>query len=178
MRNHWHLFLTTPEPNLSRGMHDVNAGYATLYNRRHRRSLALLQGPFKASLVQEEGYDWTLGRYVHLNPVRAGAVERPDQYRWSSYRHFLDLRDAPSWLGWQTVLHDIDGNTAQNWRQYISFVEWALTTPIESPLAPVVGGVLLGSDAWVNHLKRRLEGRPPQRGVPARRWLAVRPRLE
>ena len=45
MRNHWHFFLSTPEPNLSRGMHDLNAGYATMFNRRHRRSGALLQGP-------------------------------------------------------------------------------------------------------------------------------------
>jgi hypothetical protein len=63
-------------------MHDLNAGYATMLNRRHRRSGALPQGRFKAILVQEEGYAWALSRYVHLNPVRAGAVERPEQYPW------------------------------------------------------------------------------------------------
>jgi REP element-mobilizing transposase RayT len=178
MRNHWHLFLATPEPNLSRGMHDLNSGYATLYNRRHRRFGSLFQGRFKAFLVQEEGYGWTLSRYVHLNPVRAGAVERPDQYRWSSYRHYLDPRDAPSWLDWEAVLDEIGRDTAQSRRQYIRFVESALAAPIESPLAGVVGGVLLGSASWVDRMKLRVEGRPPQRGVPARRRLAVRPGLE
>ena len=161
MRNHWHLFLATPEPNLSRGMHDLNSGYATLYNRRYRRYGALFQGRFKAIVVQEEGYGWTLSRYVHLNPVRAGAVERPDQYRWSSYRHYLDPKDAPSWLDWETVLEEIGSDPAQSRRQYIRFVESALAGPIESPLAGVVGGVLLGSKAWVDRMKLRVEGRPP-----------------
>ena len=178
MRNHWHLFLATPEPNLSRGMHDLNSGYATLYNRRHRRYGGLFQGRFKAILVQEEGYGWTLSRYVHLNPVRAGAVERPDQYRWSSYGHYLDPRNAPRWLDWETVLQEIGSDAAQSRRQYIRFVESALAGPIESPLAGVIGGVLLGNQAWVDRMKRRVEGRAPQRGVPARRRLALRPGLE
>lgn len=178
MRNHWHLFLCTPEPNLSRGMHDLNSGYASLYNRRHRRYGALFQGRFKAILVQEEGYGWTLSRYVHLNPVRAGAVKRPDQYRWSSYQHYRDPRGAPSWLDWQTVLEEIGTDQAQSRRQYIRFVESALGGRIESPLAGVVGGVLLGREAWVNRMKVRIGARPPERAVPARRRLAVRPALE
>ena len=60
MRNHWHLFLSTPEANLSRVLHDLNSGYASLFNRRHRGSGALYQGRFKAILVQEQGYAWTL----------------------------------------------------------------------------------------------------------------------
>jgi len=178
MRNHWHLFLATPEPNLSRGMHDLNSGFATLYNRRYRRHGALFQGRFKAILVQEEGYGWSLSRYVHLNPVRAGAVERPDQYRWSSYRHYLNPKDAPSWLDWETVLHEIGGDATQSRRQYIRFVESGLSGSIESPLTGVIAGVLLGSEAWVDRMKLRVEAGPRQRGVPARRKLALRPGLE
>ena len=178
MRNHWHLFLSTPEANLSRGMHDLNSGYATVFNRRHRRSGALFQGRFKAILVQEEGYAWTLSRYVHLNPVRAGAVERPEQYPWSSYRDYLSPKGAPRWLDCDTVLGEIGSDSVESLRAYIQFVESGLgRDTIVSPLSCVVGGVLLGDASWVDRMKAQVEGRPPQTGVPARRLLAVRPTL-
>jgi REP element-mobilizing transposase RayT len=56
MDNHFHLFFQTPEANLSAGMHDLNSGYATWFNRRHRRAGALFQGGFKAILVEDETY--------------------------------------------------------------------------------------------------------------------------
>ena len=178
MRNHWHLFLSTPEANLSRGMHDLNSGYASWFNRRHRRSGALYQGRFKAILVQEQGYAWTLSRYVHLNPVRAGAVQRPEQYQWSSYRDYLNPTGAPRWLDWATVLGEIGTDVVPSLRAYIQFVESGLgRDPIDSPLASVVGGVLLGNPNWVDRMKARIEGGPPQGDVPARRLLAVHPTL-
>ena len=56
MDNHFHLFFQTPEANLSAGMHDLNSGYATRFNRRHRRVDSLFQGRFKAILVEDESY--------------------------------------------------------------------------------------------------------------------------
>ena len=70
MPNHFHLFLRTPEPNLSRGMQYLVSGYANWYAKRHRRPGHLTQGRFKAALVEDESYFWTVSRYVHLNPVR------------------------------------------------------------------------------------------------------------
>ena len=92
MNNHLHLSFQTPEANLSAGMHDLNSGYATWFNRRHRRVGALFQGRFKAILVENESYSCVLSRYIHLNPVRAGIVQRPENYRWSSYPHYLRPR--------------------------------------------------------------------------------------
>jgi putative transposase len=180
MRNHWHLFLSTLEPNLSRGMHDLNSDYATLFNRRHRRRGALFQGRFKAILVQEECYAWTLSRYVHLNPVRAGAVARPEQYRWSSYRDYQNPKEAPSWLAWETVLGTIGKDVARSRREYIRFVESGIERgKVDSPLAAVMGGVLLGSESWVERMRPRIQAGPPQAQAddPARRVLALRPTL-
>ena len=177
MRNHWHLFLSTPEPDLSRGMHDLNSGYATLYNRRHRRFGALFQGRFKSILVQDEGYGWTLSRYVHLNPVRAGAAQRPHQYRWSSYRDYLDPKHAPSWLDWQTVLGEIGTNLKQSRSEYTRFVEAGVGAKLDSPLAGVVGGVLLGAASWVERMKEQIASHPGPPEVPARRRLVKRPLL-
>lgn len=55
-------------------------------NRRHRRTGHLLQGRFKAILVDADSYLLELTRYVVLNPVRAGMVEAPEEWPWSSYR--------------------------------------------------------------------------------------------
>jgi len=173
----WHLFLSTPEPDLSRGMHDLNSGYATLYNRRHRRFGALFQGRFKSILVQDEGYGWTLSRYVHLNPVRAGAAQRPHQYRWSSYRDYLDPKHAPSWLDWQTVLGEIGTNLKQSRSEYTRFVEAGVGAKLDSPLAGVVGGVLLGAASWVERMKEQIASHPGPPEVPARRRLVKRPLL-
>ena len=70
MPNHFLLFLRTPQPNLSRGMQYLVSGYANWYAKRHRRPGHLTQGRFKAALVEDESYFWTVSRYVHLNPLR------------------------------------------------------------------------------------------------------------
>ena len=72
MENHVHLLLKTPRPNLARGMQQFLSSYAIWHGRRHRRVGHLFQGRYRAELI-------------HLNPVRAGLVERPDAWRWSSY---------------------------------------------------------------------------------------------
>ena len=56
LTNHEHLFLETPEPNLSAGMHLLNGSYTGYFNVRHRRVGHLFQGRFKANLIEEEGY--------------------------------------------------------------------------------------------------------------------------
>ena len=135
MDNHFHLFLRTPNADLSAGMHDLNSGYASWFNRRHRRVGSLFQGRFKAILVEDESYAWTLSRYIHLNPVRAGMVKRPEQHAWSSYRHFLNARGAPDWLDWKTVLDEMGKNRSRTRQTYRQFVEQGLSKEIASPLS-------------------------------------------
>jgi len=52
MGNHFHLFLQTPHADLSAGMHDLNSGYVSAFNRRHGRCGPLLGGRFKAILIE------------------------------------------------------------------------------------------------------------------------------
>ena len=72
----------TPEANLSRGMRQLNGVYTQISNRRHGRVGHLFQGRFKAVLVEKESYLLELARYVVLNPVRAGLVSHPGDWRW------------------------------------------------------------------------------------------------
>jgi REP element-mobilizing transposase RayT len=56
MRNHDHLFMETPEPNLSTGMQSLNGSYTGYFNRRHRRCGHLFPGRFQGHLIQQRGY--------------------------------------------------------------------------------------------------------------------------
>jgi putative transposase len=87
MTNHVHLLLT-PERKESAGQAMKNLGqrYVQYINRTYRRSGTLWEGRFRSCLVQEERYLLTCCRYIELNPVRAGMVEHPANYKWSSYR--------------------------------------------------------------------------------------------
>ena len=104
MPNHYHLVLRTLEPNLSAGIQYLNSVYAQWWNKRHTRVGHVLQGRFKAQLVQRDGYFLEVCRYVVLNPVRAGLVARVEDWRWSSYSATAGLRSQPPWLTTALIL--------------------------------------------------------------------------
>lgn len=83
--NHYHLLIETPNGNLSIGMRQLNGMYTQTINKRHLRTGHLLQGRYKAILIQKDNHLLEVCRYVALNPVRAGMVENPGDWRWSSY---------------------------------------------------------------------------------------------
>lgn len=88
MTNHVHLLVTPETPEgLSRLMQSVGRRYVQYINRAYKRTGTLWEGRFKSSVVQAEHYFLLCSRYIELNPVRAGMVTDPGQYRWSSYRH-------------------------------------------------------------------------------------------
>jgi putative transposase len=85
-------------------MHWLNSTYAGWFNRTHKRRGHLFEGRFKAFLIEKEPYFVEVLRYVVLNPVRAHMVERPENYKWSSYRATAGLDAAPDWLDLASVL--------------------------------------------------------------------------
>jgi putative transposase len=85
MTNHVHLLLT-PGGSSARLMQSLGRRYVQYINRFYRRTGSLWEGRYKSSLVQAETYLLACYRYIELNPVRAGMVADPGQYRWSSYR--------------------------------------------------------------------------------------------
>jgi REP element-mobilizing transposase RayT len=98
MHNHYHLLLETPLGNLSQIMQHVNGAYTNYFNTKHKRSGHLFQGRFNAILIEADAYLRELSRYIHLNPVRAGIITRPEDYRWSSYADYIDARKKSEWL--------------------------------------------------------------------------------
>ncbi|MFL6629647.1 MAG: REP-associated tyrosine transposase [Vitreoscilla sp.] len=98
MGNHYHLVLQTSRPNLSALMQRINSGFCQSVNRRHERCGHLLEGRFKAIVVDRDNYLLEVCRYVDLNPVRAGLVAAPSQWRWSSHAAHVGTAAVPAWL--------------------------------------------------------------------------------
>ncbi|QBF83808.1 transposase [Shewanella maritima] len=87
MTNHVHLLCTPRQTNgISLMMQALGRQYVRYINKTYSRSGTLWEGRFKSSLVQTEAYLLQVYRYIELNPVRAGMVSSPDDYKWSSYQ--------------------------------------------------------------------------------------------
>lgn len=67
-------------------MQSLGRKYVQYFNRRYERSGTLWEGRFRSSLVQSEKYLLQVYQYIELNPVRAGMVNDPSDYSWSSYQ--------------------------------------------------------------------------------------------
>jgi REP element-mobilizing transposase RayT len=121
MTNHYHLLLETPRGNLSEIMQYVNGAYTTYFNVKRKRSGHLFQGRFKSIVVDADEYAMELSRYIHLNPVRAGIVGKPEDHEWSSYRAYIGNSVAPDWLKSELILSGFGGKSRE--KNYRAFVE-------------------------------------------------------
>lgn len=156
MNNHYHLFLETTQPNLSRIMQYINTAYTVYSNVKRKKSGHLFQGRFKSVLVESDSYFAELTRYIHLNPVRGKIVDSPEKYHWSSYQDYLHGRGSG--------LVDIDRVKqflAMDLRQYRQFVQGPKACP--NPLRNVYAGFILGKAKFIkdtlSQLKVEVESR-------------------
>jgi putative transposase len=175
MTNHYHLVIQTPEPNLSRGMHWLNGTYAGWFNHRHQRSGHLFQGRFKGLLIDKDTYFSEVIRYVALNPVRAGIVDKAEDYRWSSYRATAGLADAPAWLDRAAVLDFFDANHNEAEAQYRDFVSTPKTD--EQLWDRLINGIYLGPADWAKRMRTFVESRPRSTDYPKQQRAVGRPKM-
>jgi REP element-mobilizing transposase RayT len=136
MTNHVHLAIRTgPEP-LSRIIAGLHSTYAAWFNHRHARAGHLFQGRYKAFLVREDRYLHALIRYIHRNPVKAGAAPRPSDYAWSSDRYLRNGRGA-RWLDADHLLALLDASRRAAIRRYVELVDGPVqTTPYDGSERP------------------------------------------
>jgi len=86
MTNHVHLLVSSESATgVAKLMQSVGGGYVRSFNARHGRTGTLWDGRYFSSPVGSDAYFWNCHRYIELNPVRAGIVEAPGEYMWSSY---------------------------------------------------------------------------------------------
>lgn len=168
MTNHVHLLLTSATiegcASLMKGVAQLHSQYI---NKKRRRTGYLWEGRYKSCLVQSEEYVLACYRYIELNPVRAGLVRRPVEYRWSSYacnaigtscelitphEQYVGLGRDPAER--QAVYRDLFGSLLG-------------TERVEQIRTATNGGYALGTPEFKQAISRAV-GRRVQKGVPGR----------
>ena len=88
MSNHYHLLMRVGAQPLSKLMSPLLGGYASNYNRRHRRSGYVFQNRYKSILFDADSYLLELVRTIHLNPIKAKilkSLSQLDRYHWTGH---------------------------------------------------------------------------------------------
>ncbi len=95
MINHVHLLIGVGEDsNIARFMKRLGLKYFYYYQKRYNYTGYLWQGRFKSKIIEDDGYLIQCGKYIELNPVRAGVVKIAQDYPYSSYRYYgLGIED-------------------------------------------------------------------------------------
>ncbi|MBK9386282.1 MAG: transposase [Planctomycetes bacterium] len=171
MTNHDHILARFPRGNSSEFVQWFNGSYGRYMNERHDRCGHLFQGRYWMDLVEEEGYLFQLASYMHLNPVRAGLVERPEDYPWSSYAGYIDPSRAVSWINYDHLLRQLSPDPVRAREKYRELVERDQQMRPPSPWRELKEGRFLGSDSWVRRTKELLGLRTSlsERGSPGGR---------
>jgi len=176
MDNHFHLLIETPEGNLSIGMRQLNGVYTQAFNKRHRRVGHLFQGRYKAILIQKDSHLLEVCRYVVQNPVRAGLVEDPAQWRWSSYSAAAGREKPSSCLTTNWVLGQFSSKRRKAEREYREYVHREMER--DSIWVGVRGQAILGEDDFVDKLTDYLGRQKDVPEIPKSQRYATRPALE
>lgn len=176
MSNHYHLLIETPDGNLSMGMRQLNGVYTQRFNKRHGRTGHIFQGRFKAILVQKESHLLELCRYVVLNPVRAGSVSHPEEWKWSSYVATMGVIKKPKFLYPDWILAQFGHDTATARKVYRDFVITGIKK--ESPWKDLKGGTFLGKENFAEEVKEFLKGKERIKEIPRIQRFVGRPPLK
>jgi REP element-mobilizing transposase RayT len=172
MDNHFHILLETQQPNLSKALQWFSVSYAGYFNRKYHRIGHLFHGRFKSILVDADEYLKQLSRYIHLNPVRAGLVNQPVDYPWSSYPIYAGIITTADWVETEWLLSQFGKTRKVAIKKYKDFVEKVDASRLKNPAEDIVGGFILGSSEFVNWVKDNfLSQRSEDKEIPQLRRL-------
>ena len=171
MDNHYHLLIETRCATLSRGMREVNGVYTQAFNRRHSRVGHVLQGRYKAVLVDKDAYLLELSRYIVLNPVRARLCASAGDWAWSSYAAVMGKAPAADWLAVADTLAAFAATPGPARRAYARFV--AAGVAHADVLDDVTAQVFLGDEAFIANAMKRATAASREIPKRQRRWKSL-----
>lgn len=129
-------------------MRRLLTGHAVYFNKRHKRFGHLFQNRFKSILCQEDTYFLQLVRYIHLNPLRTGAVKTIktlNKYKYSGHAYILGEQTND----WQDINYSLQwfGKQKQKARQkYLDYVKEGISEGKRDDLTG--GGLLRTAGGW------------------------------
>ena len=168
MDNHFHLLAKTNRANLSRFMQRLNTSYALYFRYKHRSPGHVLQGRYRAKIVEDDQYMVSLSRYIHLNPVRTTAarrlsksrrVRRLDAFRFSSYPGYTSAAAEEEWVCYdlRKIFADSTAAARGHYRAYVH----ACVMEDDRPLLEAMRSsrYAIGSQQYVAEIEQEFEKR-------------------
>ena len=174
MRNHYHVALETPQPNLVDGMHWLQSTLAIRFNRLRGERGHLFQGRYQSLLVENQAALSRLVDYIHLNPVRAGIVTtlQVESFRWSSLSAFAKVKTkrfagllADDWLKWRGWVDNDEG-----WHAYLGYLRALADDAAEQKrlgFGSMSKGWTLGTEGWRKTMAKEHAQRSLTTGIDA-----------
>ena len=163
MTNHLHLLVQTGRVHLSRIMQGINTIYTKYFNKKYGVKGHVFQGRYKSIIIQKDPYLVEVSRYIHLNPVYARVVKRPEDYRWSSYREYIG-RGGEGIITNRIILGMISGDKGWSQSRYKEFVEDRLKEKESRYPGNLIKQMILGEKLFAEKIlksskqERRKEG--------------------
>jgi len=150
MGTHPHVMCTSSKGQeaFSRFWKQVNWSFARWYNRRTGGRGQVVMERLRSPRIQDGRHQLTVMRYGDLNPVRAGLVDSPNHWKWSSYRHYAFgepdelVTDAPEYLA-------LGRNGRERRAAYRHLFASPLERALECRCSDLVHGTFVGDRAWV-----------------------------
>ncbi len=169
MRNHLILEPKDGGGDLVEIMKGINLSYALYYKKKYNHIGHFWQDRFKSTLISKDEYLLACGSCVELNPVRAGAVKEPRDYRWSSYSAYAYGREDLL-LDEHPIYQELSERELERRKRYREFVEGMLGTR-DAMKGEMDRRTIYGGQMFVGHLKKNYKmkemigpvGRPKKR---------------
>ena len=155
MTNHVHLLLSADSVlSVSRMMKGLGQEYAHYINWRRHRSGPLWDGRYKSCVVQDATYLLVCQRYIELNPVRAGMVQYPGNYKWSSYRCNAEGRIDPL-IEPHPLYLDLGNSPGDRQQAYVALFQAEDSLAFQALRDASRGNAVVGSSAFVQENQTR-----------------------
>ena len=167
MTNHVHLLVTPhTEDGLSKLMQSLGRYYVQYINYYYERTGTLWEGRYKATLIDSNAYMLTCMRYIELNPVRAGMVDRPGDYPWSSYAYNAQGK-ADELVTPHVLYNHLSSTDAERRKAYRQLFRSLINDVTLNDIREATNKAwVLGNDHFKNKVEKQLERRvkPKMRG--------------
>lgn len=157
INNHVHLLIETREIPLSKILQGINQSYTMYFNRKYKTVGHLFQGRYKAILCDKDEYLLSLVKYIHLNPIRARIVKRPDEYQWSSHHSYVKKADGKDIVDTDQVLRMFSEDKAKAKKLYRTYM--GDSSPVKKEdIYNTIDQRILGSERFADKVMERYDG--------------------
>lgn len=154
MEWHIHLFIHDLKGTISEFIKELHGHYAKVYNRLYERTGHVFGCRFKNKIVDANNYGLWLTRYIHRQAVEAGLVDSPEEYKWTSYLHYIGKKDD-SFVKNEIIMEQFGDTVKEQKTAYKSFVLSQDDGPINWQQAQLNPQLVIGNSSFVRKIALR-----------------------